>query len=195
MAWYSINYSLSYVDYNTTASLPPRNQWLHIAGVWRASDGFHGLYENGVLKSSTRAAAGAKFPDGADLVKGSLGTLTFTSGNAQVPRGSRTFLVDDVRLYTRDLTAEEIQLIATGADFNTCPPPDLGLPPLTYSKVPAGIRLAWPSRFTGWALEFSPDLGQWLPVTGTPALENAEFTLTRPAAQGRSYFRLRRTGN
>lgn len=196
MAWYSLSYSLSYVDYNTTISLPPRDQWVHIAGVWRASDGFHALYENGVLVSSTRAASGAKFPEGTeDLAKGSLGTLTFTVGTAQVARGSRPFMVDDVRLYTRDLTPEEIQLIASGGDFNTCPPPDTGIPPLTSTRVPAGVRLAWPSRFTGWSLESSPDLSAWSPVTGTPMLENAEFSLTKPAVPARTYFRLRRTGN
>ena len=177
---------------------PPGGAWVHLAGVWRSSDGFYALYVDGVLKKSGNAPPGAQFPEGTgELLPGYIGAFGSVSvaAGAAIVKGNVPQLWDDVRIYTRDLTADEIALIASGEDFNTCPPPNTGFPPLTAARVPAGVRVAWPSRFTGWALETSTDAINWTPVTGTPLLEASEFSLTTSASPVRKFFRLRRSGN
>ena len=181
------------VNYSATVPPFPAETWTHAVGVWRSADGFQGTYINGNLTNSGLGTPGAKFPDGSgDLVPAYIGALGFVTGSTTTVNNSYPCLFDDVRIYDRALSAEEIALIASGQDFNTCAPSDTGHPPLTATKVPAGVRLSWPSRYTGWALESSPELQTWAPVPGTPLLESGEFTVTTPLTGPRHSFRLRR---
>jgi len=186
--------ALTYSD-GKDLGVPQAFQWVHVAEVSRSSDGFHGLYINGTLEGNGHAQAGAKFPEGAPAVPGFIGDLVALTGGVSITVHSKPCLFDDVRIYTRDLTPEEILLISTGDDFNTCPPPNTGIPPLAATRVPTGVRVSWPSRFTGWALETSTDLIIWTPVTGTPLLEASDFALTTSATPGRKWFRLKHRGN
>ncbi len=175
---------------------PPDHEWKHIASVWRSSDGFCATYIDGVLTKEGKATAGSRFPDGSgDLAPGYIGAFSFVLGTTVVTNPSSLCLWDDVRVYTRDLTSEEISLIATGEDFNTCPPADLGIPPLAAVRTAEGVRVSWPSRFTGWFLEASLDLADWSPITGTPAVQGDDFVMMAPSAPSWKFFRLRQSGN
>jgi hypothetical protein len=136
-----------------------------------------------------------KFPDGiADLAPGYIGAWAWVTGpSVSLQNTVLPSLFDDVRIYNRDLSPEEIALIASGNDFNTCPPPDAGHPPLSVARVPAGVRVSWPSRYTGWALEKSLNLNSWTPMPGTPAIEGSEFFVPSSAAPSAEFFRLRRS--
>jgi len=64
---------------------------------------------------------------------------------------------------------------------------------LTFSLAATNtLRLSWPASATGYHLESSATLtGAWSEVTETPALENNQFVVEIPIANGQRFLRLR----
>jgi hypothetical protein len=87
--------------------------WLHLAGVYDAGAHTQTVYEDGAVigenTSVTIAASGA-------------GDVWF--GGAKSVSEFLDVLIDDVALYSRALTADEVQEIAAGTDITTAVEPD-----------------------------------------------------------------------
>jgi len=83
----------------------PIGEWFHLAGVWRSSDGFIGIYMNGTLENSNF------YGQGKSLYY--LDTYTTRIGHWGFPeQGGECFFLgklDDIRIYKRALTEEEIK--------------------------------------------------------------------------------------
>lgn len=92
----------SSVNGNTTSTLP-LNTWTHVTGIWTGSN--IDVYLNGVEESSAAfALSGAIQQSGAELAIGS---------HADGPTNRNfTGLIDDVRIYNRALTADELLTLA-----------------------------------------------------------------------------------
>ncbi len=106
----------------------PVGQWQHVAAVWRGSDGFVGLYKDGVLEVSTRGVAGRKL-NGAGLSTAKLGEWGPVRSAAYKWPGD----LDEVAVFNRALSAAEIQRVLAGGI--------LGLPPETANDLPEGTEL------------------------------------------------------
>jgi len=83
------------------------NTWYHVAGVYNSSNGFMGLYINGALNNS-RTRTGTP----------TLGYFSVVNVGAR-PEGTCFFygLIDEVRIYNRALTADEIYEIYSKGTF------------------------------------------------------------------------------
>ncbi|MBP7949792.1 MAG: hypothetical protein KA004_09065 [Verrucomicrobiales bacterium] len=181
------------LSYTVEVGSIPMGMWTHIAGVWDSKDGWGGAsYKDGHIIAGFRGTPDVRFPEGSgNLLPAYIGAMGFhMSDGSTFTNTSESILFDDMRLYNRALSEAEIALIASGDDFNTCPMPDAALPPLTVTQVPAGVKLSWPARFTGWSLQSGPSLQSWAPVPGTPLVEGDQFTVTKPLSGGKHFFRL-----
>lgn len=106
----------------------PVGEWQHIAAVWRGSDGFIGLYKNGVLESSTTGPAGKRLNDVA-VPAAKLGEWGVVRSQAYKWPGD----LDEVAVFNRALTATEIQrIVASGI---------LSLPAETANDIAEGNEL------------------------------------------------------
>jgi hypothetical protein len=66
-------------------------------------------------------------------------------------------------------------------------------PSLQISHSGSQITLKWPANAAGFALQSTTDLtsGTWTPVSGIPTNVNGVNTLTMPASQARTFYRLK----
>lgn len=103
----------------------PIGQWMHIAAVWRASDGFEALYKNGVINASGNGGGTAPLdPSSANSTSAAIGGLQSGDSGTYVWPGA----MDEVAIFRRALSTAEIQDVMTlgvATLFNT--PPTLGL--------------------------------------------------------------------
>ena len=109
-------------------TLLPVGDWIHVAAVWRSSDGFVGLYKNGALEASAIGPVGKRLSTaGAGTAK--LGEWGTVRGPAYKWPGD----LDEVAIFNRALSAAEIQRVV-GAGL-------LSLPPESENDVAAGTEL------------------------------------------------------
>jgi hypothetical protein len=94
----------------TSSATVPQNQWVHVCAM--VSGGNQFFYINGVA-AGTNSGQGIVLPGTAD-------TETLVIGRTNEGAGrSWGGLIDDVRVYNRGLTQQEVQKIMTGADLAT----------------------------------------------------------------------------
>ena len=77
-------------------------KWYHIVGVRRKSDGFNAIYRNGELDISAAIDAGKAITSNANSVN----IARYETGNEYFPG-----LIDEVRIYNRALSADEIKAL------------------------------------------------------------------------------------
>ncbi len=106
----------------------PVGEWVHLAAVWRGSDGFIGLYKNGVLESTTTGPTGKRLNnDGVPTAK--LGEW----GVVRTPVYKWPGDLDEAAVFNRALSAAEIQRVfGQGV---------LGLPAETANDIAEGTEL------------------------------------------------------
>lgn len=90
----------------TGGGTAPRGQWVHLAGVYDGSK--LALYVNGTMRSEL-AKSGAITPSGRPLLIGANANGSDPLAGTEALKGS----IDDVRVYSRPLSAAEIALLAT----------------------------------------------------------------------------------
>ncbi len=117
----------------TSTSTVPQNQWAHVCAM--VSGGNQLYYINGVA-AGTNTGQGIVLPGATD-------TSTLVIGRTNEGAGrSWGGLIDDVRVYNRALTQQEVQKIMTGADLITGaaanPSPSDG-----QTDVPQDASLGW----------------------------------------------------
>jgi len=127
---FSIGPSGGYVG-TTSSSTVPLNQWVHICAMVR--DGVHYYYINGVAAGS--GGSGTALP-------GTTSTANVLIGDTEEASREYGGMMDDVRIYNRSMTADEILKIMTGDDLvtgaATSPVPDDG-----QTDVPQDVVLTW----------------------------------------------------
>lgn len=159
-------------------NIRPDGTWQHLCAVFNSADGRMKLYVNGV-----EAASGT--PPEAIL-----------SNEDPITIGSRPFqgyylnfagLIDDVRIYDRDLSPLDIEAVMNAGPVD--PPIEEELPELTVVRNGDQVVISWPAAVTGWTLEetTSPETGTW---TASAGVVNNSLTITGPA--GRRFYRLRK---
>ncbi|MDI6451243.1 LamG-like jellyroll fold domain-containing protein [Anaerobaca lacustris] len=106
---FSTGPSGAYIGSSSSTGAIPINEWVHVCGM--IIDNGHQYYVNG--EDAGRFANGAVGPGAAD-------TENLVIGRTQEGTG-RSFegLIDDVRIYRRGLTQEEVQRIMTGSDLTS----------------------------------------------------------------------------
>jgi hypothetical protein len=101
--------------------------------------------------------------------------------------GSRVFrgLIDEVKVFSKALSLEEIQAAQKAAGSVTAPT-------LRVAKQTAGLVLSWPSAAT-FQLQAADTLGaaNWSNVTTAPVVNGAEASVTVPFTGASRFFRLR----
>ncbi len=106
----------------------PVGEWVHVAAVWRGTDGLIGLYKNGALESSNFGPAGKRLTTGAvDTAK--LGEWGPVRSAAYKWPGD----LDEVAVFNRALSPAEVQRVVSGGI--------LSLPPETANDVAEGTEL------------------------------------------------------
>ena len=100
------------------------NKWYHVVGVYRSSDKFYAVYVNGTEDNSKTSTLSSLYHDSSKYWIGArYDNRQFVSG--------RYFngIIDEVRIYNRALSEEEIQ-----ADMNECAPTSTIAPPEISAK-------------------------------------------------------------
>jgi hypothetical protein len=100
------------------------NKWYHVVGVYRSSDKFFAVYVNGTEDNSKSSTLSSLYHDDSKYWIGA------RYDNSQF-RSDRYFkgIIDEVRIYDRALSEEEIQ-----ADMNKCAPTSTIAPPEISGK-------------------------------------------------------------
>jgi len=87
-------------DFNTVNTYTDVNTWVHWTFVYNGTTRLRQIYRNGIIENSSTAAGNTNF------------AATFNIGNrTDVVNGQFSGLIDDVRVFNRDLTPEEIATI------------------------------------------------------------------------------------
>ncbi|MES2707314.1 MAG: LamG-like jellyroll fold domain-containing protein [Verrucomicrobiota bacterium] len=154
----------------------PSGEWQCVTAVFNLAGKRMKLYVDGVEAGSAVPPATMLF--NADPV--SIGSRTASTTSLDYTLNFQG-LIDDVHLYDRDLSPQEITMLAT-------PPAVVDAPPLTITRNGGNVEISWPAGVTGWILEESPSLQalSWTASTGV-----AGNRLVIPAPAGRKFYRLR----
>jgi len=103
----------------------------------------------------------------------------------------RQWWVNSIQIRSGALSGEQLASLggptAAGLPLTL---PELTAPQVFFGRGQGSFLVAWRKEVTGWALEASPDLLAWTPVTGV--VNNAALIAT-PANAPRWYYRLKRT--
>ena len=99
----------------------PDNQWVHLAVTWSSASGLLRMYRNGVLDGTTSAGLGKTLPTAAQRspsgspFPAELAVWDFVSdaSGALARYGGAAVAIDDFRLYSRELTTNEVRHIFT----------------------------------------------------------------------------------
>jgi Concanavalin A-like lectin/glucanases superfamily/Immunoglobulin I-set domain len=132
---------------NILSTITPNNTWQHLVAVLNATNGIMNLYVNGQLAG----VAVAPFSLLTNAHEVSIGNRQSGTANYNQPF---TGMIDDVRIYNRDLTSADIQaLYLTGGVF-----------PPAFVTQPQGVSLYAGDNFrlSGVASGTAPLAYQWL---------------------------------
>jgi hypothetical protein len=93
----------------------------------------------------------------------------------------------DFRIWNGALTAGQV------ANLYAAGPHVIGGPGLKISSSGSQITLMWAANATGFSLQSNTSLtgGTWLPVSGTTNIANGVTSMTLPASQTQTYYRLK----
>jgi len=155
----------------------------HVAVTYDKPSGIARLFLNGVMIQ--QAALGSFTPrTSSDLYIGyrpngsPFGPIPFTG------------LIDEVALYSRGLSAPEIQAIYNAGAAGKCIPAPL--PPLSIARSGSNITLYWP----GWATNFGLQVAEgslsatWTNLPANPVVTNNQNLVTLPLTNAPKFFRL-----
>ncbi|MCP4710955.1 MAG: LamG domain-containing protein [Planctomycetes bacterium] len=145
----------------------PLGQWIHVAGTYDSADGL-AIYANGQKAQTTQVRGAPQFANDADLKIGA-NYDTVKPSNIHREHGTKAWwfsldgIVDEIKIYNRSLTDQEIQ--TTYAAQKPTAPPDL--PPRVMPSGPKGpgrfgayySRLKYyPEWDNLWAVDSDPDV-------------------------------------
>jgi hypothetical protein len=155
--------------------------WEHVTITYDGS--LLKLYWNGQLYGQKAAPGHA------------LGNLTpFWVGKAFVPHSNGIHetafldgLMDELSVYSRALSSNEVAAIYAAGSAGKAP-----LPTLTATPVGSGILVSWPALYGGYGLFSCPEptFGSWEAVTNPPALNGTRQEVSLPASGAQRFFRL-----
>ena len=93
----------------------------------------------------------------------------------------------DFRIWNGALTATQV------ANLYAAGPEVIAGPTLQVSATNSQVTLTWPANATGFGLQSTTNLnsGTWAPVTGTTNVANGLNSVTVPASQPQSFYRLK----
>jgi murein DD-endopeptidase MepM/ murein hydrolase activator NlpD len=149
---------------NTSTGLFQANEWVHVVAVVDALNRVMRVYVNGNL-SGTISFPSAEIVSGPDPLR--IGTPFLTGGDQAGLNG----LIDEVRIYNRAISPEEVQQLY---EVSSVPaPPSIAMPPHSQTAQ-LGITVALSAIATG-----TPPLSyQWRKNgVNIPAANSATFTL------------------
>ena len=175
----AISTPVSTVDFDTPGTLD--NSAVHVVCIVDPTNNYCAIYTNGVLQSSMTTALPPL--TGVSSAWSYIGRSLFSSDawlNATI---------DEIRIYDGVLTPQQIAL------DDQYGPGVLAVPmTLMLSNSVSGITLSWPSSAAGFALQTTTNLtsGVWTTLAQTPSLANNQWSLTIPATNIASYYRLQR---
>ncbi len=159
----------------------PLHVWTHLAGTFDGAT--MRLFVNGLEQGGSRAA----------ILQANTAPLTIgraSGGHDLFFQG----LIDDVQLYPRALTADEIGTLAGAGSGGLCPGCAPGPPRLQIARLPGTVTLSWP-LCPDWVLEAAPVLEAghtpWLPVSRPELKTNSQrVELSLPVSEARQFYRL-----
>lgn len=158
-----------------STTVGPNGDWQHVAAVYDQEVGIMKLYVNGV-------EAGSAIPPSTLLYTDAMVSIGGRTPNAATMDYTLAFqgVLDDVRIYDRDLSPEEITLLSQRG-------PAGALPVLSVAKNGADVEISWPADVTGWTLQESTTLATagWAAASGV-----VNNRLVVPAATGVKFYRL-----
>jgi hypothetical protein len=156
--------------YYTRANTVPLDQWQRVSFTWNTNRSF------------------SAYITGGGGIGGATGFAPDMSGQMRIggrPNASLFFygLMDEIRLFDRALTGEELQALPLEP-----PQPSVALRPIDKTRT----LLAWPAAYSDFHLESAPAVvGPWLPIQTAPTLDGPELTLEQPIDGLTRLFRLR----
>ncbi len=158
-----------------STTVAPNGDWQHVAAVFNQETGVMKLYVNGV-------EAGSAAPPSTLLYTDTMVSLGGRTPNASNPDYTLAFqgLIDDARIYDRNLMPAEIALLSHRE-------PTGDVPVLSVIKNGTDVEISWPADVTGWVLQESAALAGWDTAPGV-----ANNKLVVPAATGVKFYRLER---
>jgi GH35 family endo-1,4-beta-xylanase len=145
----------------SAANLAPTDRWTHVAGVYSQEAGTITIYVNGALEGQTAVARGPA-PSTGPLRIGSSAYSDFFAG-----------LVDEVSLYNRALTHQEIEAIYRAGAAGKCTAA-VQAPAILASPENRAAAVGENVRFQVLAAGTEPLHYQWL-FNGTPLTEVSPF--------------------
>lgn len=157
-------------------NIAPSGEWQNLTIVFNQAAGRMKVYVDGFESGSVTPPATLLF--NADPISIGARTPNITSLDYTL---NFQGLIDDVRIYDRDISPNEIAMLATpGASGDE--------PVLSITLNGANVEISWPADVTGWILEESASLAA-LPWTASTGVVNNHLTV--PAPTGRKFYRLR----
>jgi len=171
-------------NYHYLSSVPAllrNNTWQHVALTYDKASGRAGIWLDGGSVASANLGT---------FVPQTTSALNLGLRTSYGPRFAGS--MDEVSLYNRALTANEMQAIYQAGGGGKCKGP-VGVP-LTIAPTPSGVLLRWPATATGWQLQFVDALFPgvvWQPESTPPRLTNSVFQLTLPATHAQRFYRLK----
>lgn len=156
--------------------------WHHLAGVRDTDLGRLELYVDGVMVTNKSTVAIGPIDS---VVSTVIGQVSPTY-NGEFFAG----LIDEPAIYSRALSAAEIQAIFNAGSAGKC-----AAPALRIRALPGAVRLSWTTNAPGFALQtngpsFAP--AAWNALGATPAVVSNEFVVTNAISSRARNYRLRK---
>lgn len=157
-------------------NIVPTGEWQNLTAVFNQASGRMKLYVDGLESGSVAPPATLLF--NADPI--SIGARTPSTSSLDYTLNFQG-VIDEVRIYDRDISPSEITLLAN-------PVPSVNAPVLSITRNDANVEISWPTDVTGWVLEESLSLAAQSWTVSAGVVNNH---LTVPAPAGRKFYRLR----
>lgn len=118
----------------------------------------------------------------------SIAPTRVTIGSSLIGSESFPGVIDEVAIYNRALSTNEIIAIATGQDIKS----SANAPSLAIARSGNAVVLSWPSTAVGFNLQTIGTLGptNWQNVTNPAVLNGDSYRTTNSIAAAAQYFRL-----
>jgi hypothetical protein len=167
------------VIYSTNAV--PANQWTHFVDTYDGSS--IRIYLNGSLQAQAAYNLGifqgnSEVGIGASVGQGAPGQFISPFQGK----------IDEISLYNRALTADEVQALFSAGSLGKC-----FAPVLNIGNAAQNIILSWPASVPDYGLQEAADLlapGNWFPISPSFVTNNGQITVTLPVSDQNTFFRL-----